>query len=308
MTTKSNLSSRVSSINYEELPKTFQDTISLARALDVEYIWIDSLCIIQDDEDDWISESANMGEIYANSYLNISVVSQIDPTGGFLTSRERLQMTSLATCGSPPVIKPFPSMAFLELQNDSEIVAEVAAREILIHDIVGLDFTSSAFDNATAAPLFSRAWTFQERLLSPRIVHFTAQEMIWECQNGADCECGWSQHLGASPYNAAMKKLLRRMFTSAPADDRFTGTELRKAWRTLVELYVQKALSFQKDRLVALSAIARLVDCDELGQYLAGIWSSDLPQALAWRSVGTENRRATPYRLHLGHGHHSKAR
>ena len=52
------------------LAETIQDAIVLCRKLDVGYLWVDALCIIQDDGVDWSSESQKMALIYAQSYLD----------------------------------------------------------------------------------------------------------------------------------------------------------------------------------------------------------------------------------------------
>ncbi len=72
MTTRANIEQMKTKIVFESLPKTFQDVISIARRLGIQYVWIDSLCIIQTDLLDWELESAKMSDIYANAYLTIA--------------------------------------------------------------------------------------------------------------------------------------------------------------------------------------------------------------------------------------------
>ncbi len=143
----------------------------LARCLNVDYVWIDSLCIIQDDEDDWNSESASMAEIYANSLFTVSVASAETPTAGFFGPRRRFKTHTV-----PAVIEPFPWVNGMDIQRDSKSMGQLVVREILPHDVLDLDVSKNT---AGSLPLFGRAWTFQERLLSSRTVHFTTQEMMW---------------------------------------------------------------------------------------------------------------------------------
>jgi hypothetical protein len=70
VTTKSTLAARKSGINFGDLPKTFQDAIVVTRMLGVQYLCIDSLCILQGDVEDWEREGSRMADIYQNSYLN----------------------------------------------------------------------------------------------------------------------------------------------------------------------------------------------------------------------------------------------
>ena len=70
-TTKATFEDRLLEIPWSKLPKSFQDAISITRAIHVEYLWIDSLCIIQDDSEDWKAESVKMAEVYSGAYLTI---------------------------------------------------------------------------------------------------------------------------------------------------------------------------------------------------------------------------------------------
>src|SRR5438034_1924444 len=64
------------------LPKTFQDAVLLTRALGVRYLWIDSLCIIQDDEKDWKRENPKMGEVYQYATITIAAAHARDSSEG----------------------------------------------------------------------------------------------------------------------------------------------------------------------------------------------------------------------------------
>ncbi|KAH8599532.1 heterokaryon incompatibility protein-domain-containing protein [Bisporella sp. PMI_857] len=72
-TETSNISERMKGMTWGSLPKTFQDAISITRKLKIRYLWIDSLCILQDDSADWDKELSKMSDIYKNSYLTIAV-------------------------------------------------------------------------------------------------------------------------------------------------------------------------------------------------------------------------------------------
>lgn len=81
-TTTSNFTARKQNIAIKELPKTFQDAIEITRGLGVHYLWIDSLCIIQDSEADWERESSKMASIYKNAYLTVAASRSSDGSGG----------------------------------------------------------------------------------------------------------------------------------------------------------------------------------------------------------------------------------
>jgi hypothetical protein len=119
-------------------------------------------------------------------------------------------------------------------------------------------------------PLSRRGWAFQERILSPRVLHFTEQELIWECLESVTCECSHVQRDTVAPT----KKI--RFAQSLHEADR--------QWQTIVLLYTHTCLTFTKDIFPALQGLAKAVH-PVLGSYLAGLWSNTLIPHLAWRSV-----------------------
>jgi hypothetical protein len=82
-------------IDFAQLPRTLQDAIMMTRYLDLRYIWIDCLCIIQDDKLDWEREAGNMASIYSNSYLTIAAARAHHSAEGFLGSRGIRKMDSI---------------------------------------------------------------------------------------------------------------------------------------------------------------------------------------------------------------------
>jgi hypothetical protein len=127
-----------------------------------------------------------MADIYSNSYLNVSVTSAENPTMGFLGDRQRLDHDRPRDTMGPAIVYPFPWFGVLGVEHTSAAVIDIAVKEFLSHEVlnIGVDKQSSSF-----LTLFGRAWAFQERLLSPKAVHFTRQEMMWECSSSVACEC-----------------------------------------------------------------------------------------------------------------------
>lgn len=143
-------------IELSELPQTFQDAIVTTRKLGVRYLWIDSLCIIQDDEKDWCSESQRMGAIYSSAYCTIAATCAASVTDGFLKSRrERAYVTMLV-----PQREPFyVSEAIDDFRKDVE-----------------------------ESELNHRGWVMQERALSNRTLYFSDTQVYWQCGEGVRCE------------------------------------------------------------------------------------------------------------------------
>lgn len=122
-----------------------------------------------------------------------------------------------------------------------------------------------------SGPLNGRAWTFQERLLAKRVVHYTPNELKWECKTSHRCECS---ELNYGGFNPALAEAL-----NSTTDVKTLGA----LWAKVVSEYSRRKLTVPGDVLPALSGLARKFARPELGKYLAGIWSSQLPDALSWR-------------------------
>jgi len=140
----------------ELLPKTFVDAIAVANYLRIRYLWIDSLTIIQDDADDWATESAAMEHIYQNSFCNIGATASANSHGGlFFERRPELVLPHLLVLGG----EPFE----IEWVEDWHYVVNNQA-------------------------LSQRAWVVQERWLCPRMLHFCQDQIYWECKTGTASE------------------------------------------------------------------------------------------------------------------------
>ncbi|KAJ4855727.1 heterokaryon incompatibility protein (HET) domain-containing protein [Trichoderma breve] len=167
-TTTANLASHEQGIPRSTLPPLFQDTIKYVRRLGISLLWIDSLCIIQDDKEDWRKEAAKMASVYQNAYLVISA-SKSSGSGDSLFGEVDEQLK--------PSIIPVPSLG----QGSA-----VCFRKSLTHMPGYMD---QKFAKPSPLPTFNRGWIFQERLLSSRILHFGPQELSWECLQESACQC-----------------------------------------------------------------------------------------------------------------------
>lgn len=133
-----------------QLPRSLQDAIRITRSLGFRYLWIDALCIVQDDDSDKSAEIRNMGRVYKNATLTIAAASARSVENGFLEDRPQLPICQL----------PF-------------YITEKRLGSIWIRN--------PAWSN-TREPLDSRAWSLPESLLSPRILYYATKDLLWECQ------------------------------------------------------------------------------------------------------------------------------
>ncbi|OTB08365.1 hypothetical protein M426DRAFT_7685 [Hypoxylon sp. CI-4A] len=233
------------------LPASFQDIIFLCRALDIQYLWIDSLCIVQDDKDDWNIESSRMLPYYSGAFLVIAASRSREPSQGFLQPRVQSSVVSPRSQGDPGVV----------------------FRKYSPHLASDQDFNLSA-------PLDCRAWALQERLGARRIVHFYDHEMIWECESTTQCECG--KLTSQSPWleDDTLPLKTRRSDTSTTS---ISKSSYFCEWTTLIEHYTHCLLSKETDRLPAISGIARYFSHSGLGEYRAGLWEEIMLPCLLWR-------------------------
>lgn len=158
-TTLSTIGSRKEGIPLASMPQTFQDAVTVTRRLGIKYLWIDALCVIQDSPQDWQRQSSNMGQIYADAWLNISVSGAPDPWTGFLKKRNPLQISS---CRHPLLLSSSPGAAV----SATKVICPIVPRHDRIIDRDALN---------------SRGWILQEHVLSKRTLHFGLFEIVWEC-------------------------------------------------------------------------------------------------------------------------------
>jgi hypothetical protein len=158
-------------IRCSDLPRTFRDAIHVVRRLNIRYLWIDSLCIIQDSKEHWRQESARMGAIYENAYLRIAASNANDATDGFLDRdfpKSATQAVPLPICVSVSPTDNITDTFNILLQSEWE-------------------GRKDPYDG----PLASRAWVFQEARLARRSVSFMPGALIWDCKedylNDRDC-------------------------------------------------------------------------------------------------------------------------
>ncbi|KAL1614359.1 hypothetical protein SLS54_009786 [Diplodia seriata] len=86
-TTTATLAKHLKGIEFEQLPKTFQDAAIITRALGLKYLWIDSLCILQDNEDEWREEVGKMGSLYQLATLTVAASGAHDASEGCYMSK-----------------------------------------------------------------------------------------------------------------------------------------------------------------------------------------------------------------------------
>jgi len=269
-TTRTSLSAREMGIAFEELPKTFQHAVLVVRALGVQYLWIDSLCICQDDEEEWERESSRMSSVYLNAYLTIAATTAKDSSEGLFRNR------------SPP---QYIKMVYIsEKGTNYQVLAFKLPlrKEALPHEYIDME------DEA----LSQRAWALQERVLASRTLHFGKHQMYFECNVGFSGEnCLRLDHR----YNKIEERAKDQASPDWVSDEDYKRL-LVNEWANLLLSYTSRKLTHASDKLPALSGLAKVYEDKFEDKYLVGLWQNSLIDNLLWHTFGRGVTRTTKYR------------
>ncbi|KAH8896268.1 HET-domain-containing protein [Thozetella sp. PMI_491] len=262
-TVRANIDHHKTEILLSALPKTFSDAVVFTYRLGIRYLWIDSLCIVQDDRDDWQRESARMASIYSNSVACIGATMSEGSHGGCFQKQ-------------PVRVESFRSSDYHHIDDQGEW--EVHVRLPLDHGALSDGTIDTRFNiaNHSSAPLLTRAWVFQERLLSPRFLQFLDSEILMECREGEDCQCQCQRGLvlGSGPTKS---ELSRGLATGELAS-------IALLWHRIVMAYNALCMTFLTDRLAAIQGLATHCGRYRKGKYCAGLWEDSIYEDLAWQS------------------------
>ncbi|KAF2199762.1 HET-domain-containing protein [Delitschia confertaspora ATCC 74209] len=251
-TTQATFEERKLGISPSQLSRTFNDAIELTRRLGIPYIWIDSLCIIQDSRSDWAKEASKMASFYKNAMLTIAATKSSSGDGGLYTSNPDFELKGMTPDGEQ---------------------YHLVFRERIEHELM-----DSKYGNMIELfPLMSRAWILQERLLSERVLHFGPYEIFFECNTSIECECG---EIAGFEISAALPKMMHSEALDN-ADNLYYG---QRAWHALVGLYTGLSITVPSDKLPAFGGLARQWSVAKKSKYLAGLWEDTLIEDLLWQS------------------------
>lgn len=273
-TTRSNYSHLQKSISYSSLPKAYQDTVRVARALGVKYIWIDALCIIQDDREDWEKESRMMAEIFQNSLATLVLLRTASCNEGFLERNPSIKISYQNRQWGVRGSFFLRHMPFSYLDAESAIRAAPSFSDRPI----SLELRHS--------PWQTRGWTFQEDMFSMRKLYFGQLMMYWDSLKPVDI---------MRTENTIIDDKLNRVDESADisiihSSEPWRGDYDYDGWYYPMLNYCQKTLTYETDRLSAVSSYAKLVGSKSGDTYVAGLWKKDLHRGLLWK-IGRRQRR-----------------
>ncbi|KAF8849450.1 HET-domain-containing protein [Acephala macrosclerotiorum] len=241
-------------ISTYEGSKTFKDAFQLTRTLGIRYIWIDSLCIIQDSPEDWLRESNMMLKIYKHAYCNIAGTHGKSNTGLFRSRDPMSWSTDLRLTAYGPISGTFRLLRSHKWQEE--------------------------IDNA---PLNRRGWVIQERLISSRIVNFASEQVFWDCYELQSCEAD-PKGIFLYHYNNTVNQDTSKKF-QGPLEILRTRQHFLNKWAVIAHQYSNSELSFpEKDKIIAISSLAQHLQEKWQIEYCAGLWRKPaLESQLYWR-------------------------
>jgi hypothetical protein len=266
--TEATLTSLKCAITTNMLSRTVNDAIIITRRLGFQYLWIDSLCIIQDSLTDWETESQKMAGIYGNSRCTIAALGSENDDGGCFRDR-------------PAIFGP--SLKLPETGRGLQIChpqSHYFARE----------YKSSG---PTAAPLHRRAWVVQERALSPRTLYYGSTGILWECRE-ADASDTDPMGLPRNPRESECvnKRVLDKLLK--PLTGPVSEQQFHASWATLVERYTECVLTVKKDRRHAIQGFIDPVERKSGLTSVAGLWKEFLHTELLWATPGNACSKRVP--------------
>ena len=270
VTTRANILTRELNIVEEELARTFQHAIHIARRLGVRYLWIDAICIIQDSTEDWLNESGKMGSIFANAQLTLVAAAGEDSEAGMFNNQSS-----------------FGNKAWDERLANRTLLAGSSVRSTLYFVCERLSRPPTSRPHVSGGPLLSRAWCLQEDLLSARKLYYGVDQLHWVCDHLATSEDGlanldsWPVFLGG--YDPEMKlDPARRAII---------------AWYCqLIEVaYSKRVATKTTDRLIAVAGLARQTATIVKSRYLAGLWEVSIMKGLLWQTKKYEEKASNLY-------------
>ncbi len=235
------------------IPATFAEAIRIARAAGIPYIWIDALCIIQDDIEDWWREAATMDRIYGGSQLTIAASHSADSSAGCFPL-----FTTEGHSNRDALFRHHGSGRFVRFYD-----GDVRDRP--------------TFDN----PLSSRGWSLQEQLLSPRVVSCLQPEMHWQCHGSHKVENGLSfePFCDTETDSRAPLRIPRMLQPQAPT---LSPVRLRAAWENVVDAYSRRSLTFEQDRIPAIAGILQHFASVLNDEPVLGLWKRTIARDMAW--------------------------
>ncbi|RSL51348.1 hypothetical protein CEP54_011449 [Fusarium duplospermum] len=257
---KKSLRGLTSGIDPQDLQKTIRDAIWVTRELGFRYLWVDALCIIQDDKKDKANEISQMSTIYKNASITLAAGTATGASEGFLDN----------VVSKPNIYLPENNFA-IPMGNGAEVGTVYLSAEAYKAD----------------HPLDKRGWTLQEYMLSSRMLIFSDYQLLWQCKEvelqsvtGNNRGLEYQQHLESVPWKVFDEE-----------EEPYFGThdsEKLYIWKTIILQYTERNLKEKDDRLPAVSGITTELEKLWRDSNIYGLWRRWFISLLAWYKDGED--------------------
>ena len=262
----------IHAIQHDSLPRTIRDAIEVVEMLGERYLWVDALCIIQDNEDDLAAHLPLMGYIFEGAVLTIVAASSTDANSGLPGVRQSR---------SPQlVIGPLGEGALISCP--SPMLDEIVQFQLDGHHYL----QNSMWDR--------RGWTLQEKLFSRRCLYFMEEQIYWECKMDSWCEdscfeshpldpvaekrCSWKETGGVSLSTPFLEGIgLGTRLITPEENDYFSD---------LVYSYCRRSLSFEEDDERAFAGLLKVLSERSGDKFLYGLPISIFDECIWWSLSG----------------------
>lgn len=310
--TKATLEPFQQGIPHERLPRTIQHALQVTRRLGYRYLWVDSLCIVQDSAEDWSRESQHMGRIFQGASFTIAATAAASSHEG-LFNRANPDIEISEDGGHRenfvriPVAQHGHSIGDMCLAAVSPGCAQPTPFSLLLEE-------------HRLSRWYDRAWVVQEKILSRRIIHFGRHQLFFECQEGE-----WAESFSTAPSplkdlpgsrTEAKKEVFQRLTKESSlgrtlassislrgaqtravvaydhiryriglVDDTTLFDAQTKFWHRIAKQYNTTSLTRSSDKLVAILGLAKMLQSRLRMTYCAGAWIEDIACSLYWWDV-----------------------
>lgn len=280
-TTKARINEDKCDLDFNILPKSIQDAIKVTVGLGFEFLWVDSLCIVQDDDTDKAKQIALMPQIYFNATVTIIASKATRAVDGFLHGIDPRTEIQLAVKISYRSSSQSSSVS----KHEADVAHGSAYIVRLTEDVKhkGID--------RVLEPIDTRGWCFQERYLPARVLEFGTHQVKLICPSCIPTtKSSWIHHPTdgwkfASQFAGLQgaKTFHQDIPTGVPVTSDHDRRRMEREFYDMVETYSKRTLSFTQDRILAMSGIAERFREKLQDDYLVGLWKQSLPYSLLWR-------------------------
>lgn len=252
-------------IPFDALPRTIADAVTVIRANNIRYLWVDAICIVQDDAEDWAREAYRMGRVYSGSLFTI-ISGSDSATSGLFLPREQLKVSAAELPIGP--------------------VSGTPTHQLIMYPSL-VDISEAHGRGATS----KRAWCYQEELLSTRRVYFSKSQFQWVCSCSKHTEAG----------RRCPGDIESTAYTRPPydADILHASSTTIGEWYETVAEYTSRSLTYHGDIFAALAGIAAALKAkynyDNTCRYLAGLWEDDMMNGILWQRAGSSLDRPSDF-------------